>query len=425
MSHTEQRPAAAAAPAPHAAAPTRPATRRAVTILIVLLIVLTVVAITGILPRLHARAALRSRTDSMATPTVSIVRPELGAPIQEVVLPSTIQAYRDAPIYARTSGYVTSWTHDIGSRVRKGELLAVIATPELDRQVAEARANLMTAEANLRLSEVTAGRYEGLRGTQAVSKQSIDTASETAKAQQASLGVARQNLNQLLVLQSFERVYAPFDGVVTARNTDVGQLVSSGSTGGTGSTSIFATSSSTVNGSTPQELFRVSNLRIVRIFIQVPGVNVPEARPGVETGIEVPGYPGRVFKGRIVRTADALDLNTRTLMAEVDIDNRKGELLPGSYAQVHLKLPMKHPALIIPVSALLFRSEGLRVVTLDGANRAHLQAIDPGRDWGTRIEVLTGLTANQRIVDSPPDSIVEGEKVHVAAGGAAQGGAQS
>lgn len=395
--------------------PTRHATRRAVVILLVLLIVAVIVAITGILPRIHARAALRKGSDNLAVPTVSVITAKSGEPTQEIVLPGTIQAYRDAPIYARTNGYVKSWSHDIGSHVRKGELLAVIESPELDRQVDQARASLTTAQANLNLSHVTAQRYESLRGTEAVSRQSIDTAAQNEKAQSSAVGVAQQTLNQMLAMQAFERVYAPFNGIVTARNTDVGQLVDQGSNGGTGSNSMSAGSTALSNANAPQELFRVSNSSTVRIFINVPGVYVPDARIGVETDIEVPGYPGRIFKGKIVRTANALDLNTRTLMVEVDIDNRKGELLPGSYAQVHLKLPMKHPALIIPVSALMFRSEGLRIVTLDAQNRAHLDPITVGRDWGTQIEVLTGLSPNQRVVDSPPDSILENEKVNVAA----------
>ncbi len=394
--------------------PTRQATSRAILIVIVLLVVAVVVAIAGILPRLHARAALRKQTDSLAVPTVSVVTAESGKPMQEIVLPGTIQAYQDAPIYARTNGYIKSWSHDIGSHVRKGDLLAVIATPELDRQVDQARASLATTNANLRLSHVTAQRYQSLSGTQAVSQQSIDTASQNEKAQQASLAVAQQNLNQLLEMQSFERVYAPFSGIVTARNTDVGQLVDSGSNGGTGSSSMLSGSTAASNGNAPQELFRVSNMAIVRIFVDVPGVNVPDIHPGVETDIDVPGYPGRMFKGKIVRTANALNLNTRTLMVEVDIDNHKGELLPGSYAQVHLKLPMKNPALIVPVSALMFRSEGLRLVTLDDQNHAHLQPISVGRDWGNQIEVLAGLNQGQRIVDNPPDSILDGEKVNVA-----------
>ena len=329
--------------------------------------------------------------------------------MQEVVLPGTIQAYADAPIYARTNGYIKSWSHDIGSHVRKGELLAVIATPELDRQVDEARASLNTARANLGLAQVTAQRYQGLQGTEAVSKQSIDTATQTESAQAASVVQAQQALNQLLELQSFERVYAPFDGIVTARNVNVGQLVDSGSNGGTAAGS--STNFGVANG--PQELFHVSSMDTVRIFINVPGAYVPEARPGVKTNIDLVEYPGRVFQGTIVRTANAIDVATRTLLVEVDIPNRKHELLPGAYAQVHLQLPMKHPALIIPVDALLFRSEGLRVVTVDAQNHAHLQPITVGRDWGTKIEVLSGLTQNDRIIDSPPDSITEGESVNV------------
>jgi multidrug efflux pump subunit AcrA (membrane-fusion protein) len=401
----------------HPLEPTRQATRRTVFILLVLLIIAVIVAITGILPRIHARTALRTQTRSMATPTVTVVTARSGQPMQEVILPGTIQAFQDAPIYARTNGYVKAWYHDIGTHVRKGELLAIIESPELDRQVDQARAALTTAQANLRLSQVTAQRYESLRGTEAVSRQSIDTAAQNEKAQQSSAGVAQQALNQMLAMQAFERVSVPFNGIVTARNTDVGQLVDQGSNGGTGSTTMLPSGTATSNTNSPQELFRVSNISTVRVFINVPGDDVPEARPGVETDIDVPGYPGRVFKGKIVRTANAIDLNTRTLLVEVDVDNRKGELLPGSYAQVHLKLPIQHPALIIPVSALMFRSEGLRIVTLDDQNRAHLQPITVGRDWGTEIEVLTGLNQGQRIVDSPPDSIAENEKVNIATGG--------
>ncbi len=401
----------------HSLEPTREATRRTVTIVIVLFIVAAVLAISGIIPRMHARAALRQQTDSMSVPDVAVISPQLGQPMQEVLLPGTIQAYTDAPIYARTNGYVKAWYHDIGAHVQKGELLAVIETPELDRQVDEARANLNTAEANLRLANVTAHRYEGLRGTDAVSRESIDTASQTASAQQASVAAAQQSLNQLLEMQSFERVYAPFDGVVTARNIDVGQLVDSGSNGGTGSSSNpagnvgVASTSTGTNG--PRELFHMSNMNTVRIFVNVPSVYVSEARPGVKTDIDVPGFQGRIFKGTIVRTANAIDLNTRTLMVEVDIPNPKHELLPGAYGQVHLQLPIKHPALIIPVDTMLFRSEGLRVVTVDANNHAHLQVITVGRDWGTRIEVLSGLTQQDRVINNPPDSITENEAVHV------------
>ncbi len=420
MSETEKQAtsaqaASSGAPQKHSLEPTRQAIRRTVTIVVVLFVVAVVVAITGIIPRMHARAALRQQTDSMAVPDVAVITPQMGQPMQEVLLPGTIQAYTDAPIFARTNGYVKTWTHDIGAHVHKGELLAVIETPELDRQVDEARANLITAKANLGLAHVTAQRYQGLSGTDAVSKQSIDTATQTESASVASVAVAQQSLNQLLEMQSFERVYAPFDGVITARNIDVGQLVDSGSNGGTGSSSNpggnISTAATGMNG--PQELFHMSSMDTVRIFVNVPGVYVSEARPGVKTNIDVPGYAGRVFKGTIVRTANAIDLNTRTLMVEVDIPNPKHELLPGAYGQVHLQLPIAHPALIIPVDTMLFRSEGLRVVTVDAQNHAHLQVITVGRDWGTRIEVLSGLTPQDRVINNPPDSITENEAVHV------------
>jgi multidrug efflux pump subunit AcrA (membrane-fusion protein) len=420
MSETEKQAAGArdgstVTPQRHSTEPTREATRRTMTILVVLLIVAVVVAITGIIPRMHARAELRKETDSMAVPEVAVVTPKMGEPMQEVLLPGTIQAHSDAPIYARTNGYVKAWYHDIGAHVRKGELLAVIESPEVDRQVDEARASLLTTKANLGLAHVTAQRYQGLQGTEAVSKQSIDTATQTESAQAASVAVAQQSLNQLLEMQSFERVYAPFDGVITARNIDVGQLVDLGSNGGTGSSSNPAgniSSTGTVTNG-PRELLHISSMNTVRIFVNVPGVYVSEAQPGVKTNIDVPGFPGRVFKGTIVRTANAIDLNTRTLTVEVDIPNPKHQLLPGAYAQVHLQLPIHHPALIIPVDTMLFRSEGLRVVTVDAQSHAHLHVITVGRDWGTTIEVLTGLTPQDRVINNPPDSIAENEAVHV------------
>ncbi len=396
--------------------PTRQATRRGLVLVAVLILIALIVAVAGILSRVHANSGLRQHTDSMAVPAVAVDVAEPGKPMQEVVLPGTIQAFNDAPIYARTNGYVKSWTHDTGSHVRKGELLAVIETPELDKQVDQARAQLVTAQANAHLSEETAKRYKGLTDTDAVSKESIDVALDTERAQRAAVSNAQENLNHLLELQSFERVYAPFAGTVTARNTDIGQLVDAGSSGGTGSATSLSGNAMEGRGTGPRELFHVSYLGVVRIYINVPEIDAPQARPGVVTDIDVAQYPGRVFHGKIVRTANAEDLSTRTMMAEVDIDNSRGELLPGAYAQVHLRLPMTHPALIIPVSSMLFRAEGLRVVTVDNHDRVHLQPITVGKDWGTRIEVLTGLQPGQRILDTPPDSIVDNEKVNVVSG---------
>lgn len=408
--------AVAAGPADVSMQPTPHATRRALILVLVLVVIAVVVGVVGIVSRRHTNSTLRKHTDAMAVPAVAVDVAQPGEPMQEVVLPGAIQAFKDAPIYARTDGYVRSWAHDIGSHVRKGELLAVIDTPELDKQVDQARSQVITAEANAHLTEVTAKRYQGLTDTDAVSKESIDTAVDNRAAQTAAVVSAQQNLNHLLELQSFERVYAPFDGTVTARNTDIGQLVDSGSNGGTGSATSLSGNAMEGRGSGPRELFHVSYLGVVRIYINVPEADAPEARPGTSTDIDVAQYPGRVFHGKIVRIANAEDLTTRTMMVEVDIDNRDGELLPGAYAQVHLKLPVTHPALIIPVSSMLFRAEGLRVVTVDDQDRVHLQRITVGRDWGTRIEVLTGLRAGERILDSPPDSIVDNEKVRVVSG---------
>ena len=396
--------------------PTRQATHRGLILVVVLLVLAVVIGAVGILSRVHTQSALREQTNSMAVPVVAVVIVRSGAPVQEVVLPGTIQAFKDAPIYARTNGYVRSWSHDIGSHVRKGELLAVIETPELDKQVDQARSQVVTAEATAHLTQVTANRYQGLTDTDAVSKESIDTAMDNRAAQDAAVASAKENLSHLLELQSFERIYAPFDGTVTVRNTDIGQLVDAGSSGGTGSATSYSGNAMMGTGSGLRELFHVSYLGVVRIFVNVPEMDVPEARPGVKIDIDVAQYPGKIFHGTIVRTANAEDLTTRTLMVEIDIDNRKGELLPGAYAQVRLKLPMKHPALIVPVSSLLFRAEGLQVVTIDDRDRVHLQSITVGRDWGTQIEVLTGLTAGERILDSPPDSIMENEKVNVVSG---------
>lgn len=401
--------------------PTRKATHRGLILVAVLLVLAVVIGAVGILSRVHTQSALREQTNSMAVPAVAVDIVQSGAPVQEVVLPGTIQAFKDAPIYARTNGYVRSWSHDIGSHVRKGELLAVIETPELDKQVDQARSQVVTAEATAHLTQVTANRYQGLTDTDAVSKESIDTAVDNKAAQDAAVASAKENLSHLLELQSFERIYAPFDGTVTVRNTDIGQLVDAGSSGGTGSATSYSGNAMMGTGSGLRELFHVSYLGVVRIFVNVPEVDVPEARPGVKIDIDVAQYPGKIFHGTIVRTANAEDLTTRTLMAEIDIDNRKGELLPGAYAQVRLKLPMKHPAPIVPVSSLLFRAEGLRVVTVDDRDRVHLQSITVGRDWGTQIEVLTGLTAGERILDSPPDSIVENEKVNVVSGQQSEG----
>jgi RND family efflux transporter MFP subunit len=373
--------------------------RGALWTIVALLIVAAIVA-AGIIPRRRARAALRDQTNELAVPTVSVIHPKLGAPQSEVILPGNIQAFEDSPIYARTNGYLKKWYVDIGGRVRAGQLLADIETPEVDQQLDQARADLNTAQANFQLSEITATRYEDLLKTDSVSKQDVDNAHGDFEAKKAMVASAQSNLKRLEELQSFEKVYAPFDGVITARNTDVGHLINSGAGGPTA------------------ELFHIASLRTLRVYINVPQQYSQAAKPGILANLTLQEFPGRRFPGKLVRTAQAIDLASRTLLVEVDVDNANGELLPGAYAEVHLSVPSGVPALIVPVSALIFRSEGLQVGTVQGGNRASLAKITLGRDMGSEVEVVAGLSATDWVIANPPDSLIEGETVRLASSSA-------
>jgi len=352
----------------------------------------------GIVPRLRARAALRSDTNDLAISTVSVIHPKLGAPQTEIVLPGNIQAFSDSPIYARTNGYLKKWYVDIGARVKADQLIAEIETPEVDQQLDQARADLKTAQANLRLAEITADRYQGLLKTDAVSKEDVDKAVGDFDARRAMMASAESNVRRLEQLQSFEKIEAPFDGVITARNTDVGHLIDSGAGGGSAT-----------------ELFHIAATDRLRVFIHVPEQYSQAARPGIEADLTLLEFPGRRFKGALVRTAGSIDVATRTLLVEVDIDNSRGELFPGAYTEVHLQTPETIPILILPVSALIFRSEGMQVAALEDGNRAVLKNVTVGRDMGNEVEVVAGLTANAAVIVNPPDSLVSGETVRVAA----------
>jgi len=323
---------------------------------------------------------------------------------REIVLPGNIQAYTLAPIYARTTGYVKAWYHDIGTPVRKGELLAIIETPELDQQLASAKADLATAQSNAGIAKVTADRYKDLIGRNAVSQQDTDTAAQALEARNTEVASAQANVQRLQELVSFERIVAPFDGVVTARNIDIGQLISA-----TGSTTTAGAGTITGN----KEIFDISAVRTLRVFINVPQIYSPDAKNGTIAKLTLPQYPGRTFDGKLVRSSDAVDPASRTLLAEVDVDNRSGELLPGSYTEVHLNVSSAAPALIVPVGALILTPEGLRVATVDSSHHAHLVAVTPGRDYGATVEVLAGLKPGESIVSNPPDSLTEGEEVRV------------
>ena len=374
------------------------------TIVVFLAIATVAVAIFGIVKRKHAGAQLTHYTDATAAPPVSLSQPVFERNATEIVLPGNIQAYALAPIYARTTGYVKAWYHDIGSRVRKGELLAVIETPELDQQLAQARADLATAQSNAGLAKVTADRYQGLIGQNAVSQQDTDNAVQALEARNTEVTSAQANMRRLEQLQSFERIEAPFDGIVTARNLDIGQLVSAaGSTNTPGA--------GTVSGS--KEVFDISAIQTLRVFVNVPQVYAPDAKTGVMATLVLPQFPGRTFRGKLVRTSDAVDPATRTLLAEVDVDNRSGDLLPGSYTEVHLKVANPAPALIVPVSALILEPDGLHVGIVDATQHAHIVRVTPGRDSGSSMEILGGLQPGQQVIANPPDSLTDGEQVRV------------
>jgi RND family efflux transporter MFP subunit len=370
----------------------------------IVFVVTVVLAVVGIVRRQHASIVLAKYTDTVAAPPVSVELPTMQQSAQEIVLPGNMQAFTLAPIYARTTGYVKAWYHDIGSHVSKGDLLAVIETPELDQQLAQAKADLATAQSNATLAKTTASRYQDLIGNNAVSQQDTDNAVTQLQSSTTQVNSATANVHRLEELVSFERIVAPFDGVITARNIDIGQLITA-----TGSTTTAG--AGTVIGN--KQIFDISAIGTLRVFVNVPQINAPDAKNGVIATLTLPQYPGRKFEGKLVRTSDAVDPATRTLLAEVDVNNSAGELLPGSYTEVHLHTSNPAPALIVPVSAMILEPDGLRLATVDADSIAHLIRVSAGRDFGTTVEILAGLQPGQRVIANPPDSLTDGEKVRV------------
>src|SRR5271165_1458559 len=365
---------------------------------LVFLVIVVVLVILGALMMFQRRSqfqALAEDTETLAVPTVAVIHPMSEGTGEDLVLPGTLQAYVESPIYARTNGYLVKWYHDIGSRVNKGDLLADIETPEVDQQLLQARADLNTAQANEHLSQITETRYSELLKTDGVSKQEVDNATGDLAAKRAIVQSSQANVRRLEELKSFQKVYAPFSGVVTQRNVDIGTLINAG------------------NGGTSQQLFYLAQTDPIRLYVNVPEAYAPSIHRGLGAYIELAQYPGQKFQGQVVRTAEAIDLATRTLLTEVDVPNKSGLLLPGGYAQVHLQMHVQGERLQVPVNALLFRSEGLRAVVIDANHRVRLQALAIGRDYGTSLEVLTGLKPDDWIVLNPPDSIENGEEVHV------------
>jgi RND family efflux transporter MFP subunit len=362
----------------------------------VLFVVAVVLAVFGILSRAHADKALAARTTALAAPAVIAAPPRPGAPVDSFVLPGNVTAWTDSPIYARTSGYLTRWYFDIGARVKKGALLAEISTPEVDQQLNQAEADLNTAQANANNARIQAERYTGLVASDAVSRQDTDTFVNQAAATAAAVKSAQANVERLRDLKSFEKVYAPFDGVVTARNIDTGQLIDSGA---------------------GRELFHVQAIQTLRVYANLPQVYSQNVKLGEKIDLTFAEYAGKTFQGTLVRTAEAIDPVSRTLLVEIDVDNRAGELLPGSLAQVHFKTPPAGPAFIVPAAALIFRREGLRVGVVVNGNVAHLVPVLIGEDDGANVQVVTGLSAGDLVIQDPPDSLIEGEKVHVVSPG--------
>jgi len=366
----------------------------------VVLMAALVLAVMGILARVHANSALTQRTDASAAPTVSVAPAQPGAPVDTFVLPGNVTAYTDAPIYARTDGYLVRWYYDIGSKVKKGALLAVIDTPELDRQVAQAEADLATAEANAGNAKIQADRYSGLVKSDAVSQQDTDTFVSQAAATSAAVKSAQANLQRLKELQSFEKVYAPFDGVVTARAVDTGQLINQGAGQGGGQ-------------GAGAELFHMQATETLRVYTNVPQLYTQTLKRGMKIELTFPEHPGKTYMGTLVRTADAIDPASRTMLTEVDIDNRSGELTPGALAQVHFKTPVAGPTFIVPTAALIFRRDGLEVAILVDGNVAHLVRVVIGEDDGANVQVVNGLNPGDQVIQDPPDSLIDGEKVTV------------
>jgi RND family efflux transporter MFP subunit len=362
---------------------------------LILLVVALVLAVWGEVSRVLARSSLSKETADAAVPTVLTITPNRTSLGEELVLPGSVQAYIEAPIYARTSGYLKEWRTDIGSQVTKGQLLAEIETPEVDQQLSQAVADLATARANENLSNTTNVRWKALLATESVSKQDADEKAGDAAAKKAASDSAAANVARLRELESFKRVVAPFSGVITARNTDIGALINAGQSTGT-------------------ELFRIADTHKLRVYVLVPEVYAAATSPGLEAELRFAEQPKKTFIAKTVRTSNALNPTLRTLQVELELDNANHDVFPGAYAEVHFKLPASAESLRLPANTVLFRAAGLQVATIDGQKRVKLKSIVQGRDFGNTIEILSGLEPNDVVILNPPDSLTDGVVVRLA-----------
>lgn len=358
----------------------------------------------------QAQAALNSSTQLMAESTVLVVHPQRGNSEVHLTLPGTVDAWMESSVYAQVSGYVKRWLVDIGGQVKEGQLLAEIDTPVTDQQLKQAEESVKQAEANLNLAKVTADRYNYLLNTQSVSKQDADNENASVKVQEANLSAAQAFVSGIEQTESFKEVRAPFDGVVTARKIDVGDYVSA--TGQTASTGVTANGPQQP-GTPTQELFRVAQTKVLRVYVNVPENYADEIVPGIKATLELASAPNHPVTGTLVRTADAIDPASLTLLSEVDVDNADGKLFPGGYAQVHFDIVTSHPPLVIPGNSLIFRAQGPQVGVVDSSNTVHLQNIKIGQDFGTKLEVVDGLNEDDLVIVNPSDSLADGQKVRV------------
>jgi RND family efflux transporter MFP subunit len=363
--------------------------------LLLFFLVLGAAVVFVVLRRMHAQSELQSRTQAMAVPTVLVTKPEPGSPDVHLVLPGTVQAYILSTVYAQVTGYLKRWLVDIGTPVKQGQLLAEIETPALDQQLVGAKASQAQTQAQVDLAQVTANRYNALLQTKAVSQQDVDQYNSQYSAAQSNLDAAKANVSGLEKTEAFKEVYAPFDGVLTSRRVDTGDLITSG------------------NG-TQQALFTIAQTNTLRVYVNVPEMYSEEMQPGVQAKLEMASNPGTQVTGTLVRNAQAIDPASLTLLVEVDVDNSGGKLLPGGYAQVHFDVRLPHPPLVLPGNCLIFRAQGTQVGVVGPDNVVHLKDIKIGRDFGTKIEVVSGIDADDNVIVNPSDSLGDGQKVQIA-----------
>jgi RND family efflux transporter MFP subunit len=395
MLETEERQMPRDTAAEHESKPPRKRRRMLGLVLILVLILAVGAGVSGIWSRHQSDANLAEWTKAQAIPTVAVVAPKRGAKDQELVLPGDIEAYYEAPIYARVPGYLQMWYKDIGAHVKAGEQLAVIDTPDLDQQLQQVKSDLTSVQANAALAELTAKRWHSLLSSQSVSQQTADEKEGDAAAKKALVAASQANVERLQAMENFKYITAPFDGVVTARETDIGALINAGSGSGV-------------------ELFKVADIHQMRVYVRVPQAYASQLKQGMEADLKLAQYPHQIFKARLETTSNAIAKESRTVLIELMADNTDGKLWPGTFAEVHFHLPPDADVYHIPTSALVFREQGLEIATVGAGDKVSLKPVTAGRDLGTEIEILSGLDPSDRVVDNPPDSINTGDVVKVA-----------